>query len=234
MGPLMGVAAGAFAGLIGSLIWAALAYYTGFEIGYLAWGIGLLVGIAVAKGAGAQSQALGAVAVLITVLSICGGKLLVIDVLLDEQMADVGADPNSQSPDQFDESDMIARIAGAKASQREEAGETIDWPEIDFESMSEEEFDNFPVEKQFPPALWAEAKTEWLALPDTEKQQRREAAAEEMKQLAANFGQAMKGAFRWEAFKQSFGLMDLLFFGLGVYTAWGIASSGEEETAETA
>lgn len=38
---------------------------------------------------------------------------------------------------------------------------------------------------------------------------------------------------RSEGFLESFGMMDLLFFGLGVATAWGIAGkNGDEEEAE--
>jgi hypothetical protein len=35
---------GAVAGLIGAAIWAAIGYFSGLEIGWIAWGIGMLVG----------------------------------------------------------------------------------------------------------------------------------------------------------------------------------------------
>jgi hypothetical protein len=38
---------GLVAGAIGAGIWAVIAYFTGFELGWIAWGVGLLVGVGV-------------------------------------------------------------------------------------------------------------------------------------------------------------------------------------------
>ena len=38
------LAGGVVAGSIGALIWAAIAYFTGYEVGWVAWGVGGLVG----------------------------------------------------------------------------------------------------------------------------------------------------------------------------------------------
>ncbi len=40
--------AGAIAALIGGAVWAALVAFANLEVGYVAWGIGLLVGVAMA------------------------------------------------------------------------------------------------------------------------------------------------------------------------------------------
>lgn len=233
MGAMMGVAAGLAAGLVGAGVWAAVAYYANVEIGYLAWGIGLLVGIAVAKGAGTRSPALGLTAVVITALSICGGKLLVIDILLDRELAQAAAEADELAPSDFDDDAMVARAANQLIASREAAGDTIVWPDIDYESMSAEEIEALPVANQYPRDVWQEAESEWSSLSEDQQSEQREQASEEVKGAAIAFGQAMKGAVLWDAFKGSFGVIDLLFFGLGVFTAWGIASSGEDEGEPT-
>jgi hypothetical protein len=68
------LAAGAAAALAGAVLWAAIAYFTGYEIGYIAWAVGGLVGFAVAK-TGGRGPACAVAAAVITVLGIFGGKL---------------------------------------------------------------------------------------------------------------------------------------------------------------
>jgi len=43
----LAIAAGAFAAIIGASIWAAITVATGFQIGWIAVGVGILVGFAV-------------------------------------------------------------------------------------------------------------------------------------------------------------------------------------------
>jgi hypothetical protein len=70
---MKGIFAGIIAGIAGALVWAIVAYFTGFEIGWLAWGVGALVGAAVAWGS-EGTQTTGVVAVIITVIAIIAGK----------------------------------------------------------------------------------------------------------------------------------------------------------------
>ncbi|MEZ6096102.1 MAG: hypothetical protein R3C03_18070 [Pirellulaceae bacterium] len=66
--------AGLAAGLMGAAIWAAIAYFANVEIGYVAVGIGFLVGFVIAQtGPNGTGPAIGAV--LITVLAFGGRQV---------------------------------------------------------------------------------------------------------------------------------------------------------------
>jgi hypothetical protein len=76
LGPLA-LIAGAFAGLAGGVAWALLVRFTGYEIGYVAWGIGLFVGYAMARVTPARSRSLAVAAALISVFALFTGKALI-------------------------------------------------------------------------------------------------------------------------------------------------------------
>ncbi len=62
-----------FGGTIGAAAWAAISRLTGLEIGYAAWGIGLLVGYA-AKYFGGKGKTTAVSCALVSLASILGGK----------------------------------------------------------------------------------------------------------------------------------------------------------------
>lgn len=70
-----GLVVALIAGALGAAAWAALAIYANFEVGYLAWGIGALVGFATVR-FGGFGQPMGVAAAIISVASIFGGKYL--------------------------------------------------------------------------------------------------------------------------------------------------------------
>ncbi|MEM8680541.1 MAG: hypothetical protein AAGF97_14435, partial [Planctomycetota bacterium] len=61
------------AGVIGALIWGAISYYAQVEVGYVAWGIGLLVGWA-AHRLGGEGAVTGIVCAAIALGSMLLGK----------------------------------------------------------------------------------------------------------------------------------------------------------------
>src|SRR5262245_35752783 len=63
------------AAIAGALVWAGVAYFTGYEVGYVAWALGGLVGCAMAK-AGGRDMTSAITAAVLTVAGIAGGKLL--------------------------------------------------------------------------------------------------------------------------------------------------------------
>lgn len=72
---LPGLMMGVVAALVGGAVWGAIAYYAHYEVGYVAWGIGLLTGFAVVYGAGGRrGMPLQVSAVLCSVLGIALGK----------------------------------------------------------------------------------------------------------------------------------------------------------------
>lgn len=65
---------GIAAGVVGAVIWAAIAYYADLQIGWIAILVGGMVGLAVAAGGG-SGQTAGVMAAAIAVGAICAGKV---------------------------------------------------------------------------------------------------------------------------------------------------------------
>lgn len=59
----------------GALAWGAVSYFSGYEVGYVAWALGGMVGVAMTKFGGRGMTCAGTAAAL-TVAGIAGGKLL--------------------------------------------------------------------------------------------------------------------------------------------------------------
>lgn len=73
----LAMAAGLIAALIGGGIWAAIVLFASLEIGWAAWGVGVLVGGAMARVTINRSQSLGAVAAGLAVAGLLAGKLAI-------------------------------------------------------------------------------------------------------------------------------------------------------------
>lgn len=76
----------AIAGLAGAVAWAAVLRYTEHEVGYVAWGLGLLVGLA-GRHRCAGSNAAGFAAAGVTIVSILAGKWLGVWWLIEATMS---------------------------------------------------------------------------------------------------------------------------------------------------
>lgn len=79
------VGAAAIAGVVGAVVWGTIAIYTGYEIGWIAWGIGFLVGAA-ANMFGGEGNGMGAACIVIVLLSIAGGKLIAIEGAIQDEL----------------------------------------------------------------------------------------------------------------------------------------------------
>jgi hypothetical protein len=68
---------GLIAAVMGGAIWGGIAIWTGYEIGYVAWGVGLLCGMGVVMmSQGQRGMALQVIAVVASVLGIVIGKYM--------------------------------------------------------------------------------------------------------------------------------------------------------------
>ncbi len=207
---------GLAAGVIGATLWAGVAAITHYEVGWVAWAVGGLVGVAVARGNvdGHREPAMaGVLAVAITALSIVGGKYLAVSLTLPsaaELIASVMAN--------FDNEEYVMSfVADDVAAELEASGQTVDWPAGVDPSMASEESD-------YPADVWTEARERWASLSDAERADFQEARRRETSaNLDANAA-AFRGRLFRGAFAGSFAPLDLIFFGLAIVTAWGIAS----------
>lgn len=76
-GPISAILSAGIGGSIGAVIWGAIAYFAHAEVGYVAWGVGGLVGFCVRMGSGDMDEGIaGFIAAGGAVVSILAGKLL--------------------------------------------------------------------------------------------------------------------------------------------------------------
>lgn len=214
MNPVQSVA-GVVAGAVGAAIWAAIAYFAHVEVGYVALGVGALVGLAVAA-TGRKGVVAGVGAVLITVVALLAGKFACVEMLLHNQLAELPT-----TVDRVDDERATVWIAASIVEQREEAGIEVNWQRgMNFDKASE------PA--HYPSDVWQEAVDSWSAMSVEEqvafKQQRVDAFNA---YLQPEIDKARK-----EEFLATFSPFDLLFFGLAIVTAWGIAKGADSSTEE--
>jgi hypothetical protein len=73
----LALAAGIVAALVAGGLWALLVQLTGYEIGYAAWGVGLLVGLAMSRVTVNRSKQLAGLAAAFAVLGLVAGKAFI-------------------------------------------------------------------------------------------------------------------------------------------------------------
>jgi hypothetical protein len=197
--------AGTLTGVLSAVVWALLAYLTRNPIGLAAWGVGGLVGIAVAKPAGGPRGARRApMAVILAAAAIIFAKVLIIEVafppVIREQILHSGeatasfyildmASHRSFSPD------LQAAIDSFAREYRDTVG-SGEWAELQYRMIME-------------------------------ARERAEAAtpAERERVVRAAMGSAAARAGFLHLLKRSFGWWDLLWIALGCSSAWKLAQS---------
>lgn len=73
----LGIIGGSIGGLLGAIIWAAVTYFTEYQIGYLAMGVGFLVGFGMNKSGKGIDRIFGIAGGIIALVSVLVGNFLV-------------------------------------------------------------------------------------------------------------------------------------------------------------
>jgi hypothetical protein len=199
------VVAGLLAAVVGGAAWALIVLLTGYEVGYVAWGVGLLVGFAMARTTGIRSKRLGMVAATLAVLGLLVGKYLIIEVSLGSGLAsEVQKDPQ-----------LMMQAALYRLESTSALPEHV---QSGLDALAEED--------TLPDGLWAQMMTAAALHLDSLDDAGREA-------LAADFSSAVAGgltaADKWGS---AFSGFDLLWFFLAVSTAWGMMRAKHEQAAQ--
>ena len=139
LGAILG---GSIGGLIGAVIWAAVTHYSGYEISWIAWGIGGLVGVGVRLGtSGSGGISHGGTAAIIALVAVLGGKWAAVRFELSAFMADDDA--------------VLIVIADTIVAEREEAGVRVPMPPGEYAESHRE---------MYPSDVWSEAVRRWEAI----------------------------------------------------------------------
>jgi hypothetical protein len=198
------VLAGILAGVLSAVVWAALVYLTHNTIGLAAWGVGGLVGIAVAQPVREPRGASRAsVAVVLTAAAIIFAKVLIVEVALPP----VIRDEILRSPEATAAAYMVDMAAHRSFSPTLQAA---------LDSVARERHDTAGSED------WG---LRYRMI--TEARQRAGAAAPDDRERVVRA--AMGGIFARLGFLpllgRSFGVWDLLWFGFAISSAWKLAQS---------
>lgn len=203
--PGRAIAAAGGAAILGAIVWSVVAIKSGYEFGLLAWGIGAGIGIAAAL-TGGRGKGSAAVCAVLALVSLLGGKYMIVAGLQDEMMEMFNAVEVEQELYPIYEEYMadarVYRDVTDEASLRRFMVER----EYAFASrpqdVDDEEIELF---REFDePMLLSMAANE----PDFD-----EWRTETYDEVMNTVGSSM-------LFFSSFGLMDILFFALGIGTAW--------------
>lgn len=209
---IRGVIFAVIAGVIGAGLWAAIAYLGNLELGILAWAIGAAVGAAMLAGAQAEAGVPTGIAALVVALAaIAGGKLIAVEMAIRSELGAIVEDHEQQL--RTDDAFAITYVADDVLVEYEDAGREINYPETaDLDAPS--------GASDYPPDVWATAETRWNAMTPDEKEQVRQTAIDNT-QAAIAF---VTDLARTEGFKSSFSLFDLLWFGLGGFSAFKLGA----------
>lgn len=216
MAVLKWLIAGTLGAGIGGGIWVLLGYFANLEVGYVAWGIGLLAGLGVRWKMEAQevNAAAGIAAVAAAVLVIAGSKYIVVRLHVENLLGPILAAEERVDP--------IDYVAGDIVEERELAGEPVEWPEAEVDADGE------LIGAGYPADVVDEARQRWEAMPERERAdyltKKRDERAEQMAMIREQIND--------DAFKDSFSPFDLLWFGLAVFTAFKVGR-GAEPAADT-
>ncbi len=197
-------------GLVGAAIWAAISYTTNYELGIIAWGIGLLVGGGAAILGGDELElTTGIAAATIALGSIGLGKYASVEFAVRDAKAEIS------STIKVDDTAAIVHIADMLIEDLEREGKTIKWPE----GVNPDEA---TTEAEYPAEIWKSAKADWTKLTAEEQTEFKARLDAEMRgyldEAAANAGR--------QAFRESFSFFDILWGVLAVATAFKLGSGG--------
>ncbi len=207
----------------GALVWAAVSFFTGYEVGYIAWALGALVGLAMVR-FGGRGVACASAAAVLTVAGIAGGKLLGTRFVVEKELQE--AWKSTFTPELHEEL----------------VGDAADFALVDMDA-GDEELQRFMVEHRYTMADSPEG------VQEEELQTFRSSNAPDLRALHADRPSfedwyTAREAESRQAFEESFSIVqanidelnaiDALFVVLGVSTAFGIVRRAGAPGAEPA
>jgi hypothetical protein len=198
-----------FGAIVGAIAWAAIAAYTGYEVGIIAWGVGGLVGLGafLLEGRGATS---GIVCAVLAVLAILAGKYMALHSL-NKQGLEMLTGEQGIMRGLYDETLADAAAFALVQSEADYPAFMVDHGYVEVESVQEvTQWDVDAFKEESVPML-----REWAASPPSYEAWQQQSG---MNEATLSVG-----------FVESLGPIDVIFFVLGIGTAFRIGSGGEYE-----
>jgi hypothetical protein len=205
-------------GLLGAVLWTAVAFLFHYEIGWIAWGVGVASGFGAAKFGERLDWSTGAAAAGIAVLSIALGKYATVHLVVDNALAQITAGEQGIS-DEF----AISYVADEVVAAWHDEGRELAWPGGAAPS-------NPSTQAEYPHDVWAEAVAAWSDLSPQEQSDFKAEISGGMQQNAA----AIRDHAVQAGFRESFGALDILFVFLAIGSAYKLGSGAQVKAQEQA
>ncbi len=153
MNSISGLIGSVIGGLVGAAIWAGITYVTHWEISYIALLVGFLAGLGAQLGAkGQEGKSLGAMAAVVAVAAILGGKYMAVHFSV-QSFLNEGAD----------EELVISWFADEVVYEKMLDGDAVRWPSgVDPDEAYEK--------SDYPKDVWSEARTRWKRQTSSEQE----------------------------------------------------------------
>ena len=146
------------AGILGAIIWAWIGYQFHIRIGYIAIGIGALVGLAAAMGAGGEADTnTGIMAAIIAVVAITFGRYAVYHFAVEDWI--------KEYQQTIDHNTELHDIANDIVTEKMASGSQLTWPTGRSPS-------DWTDPSELPPKIWGEANARWQGLTADQRTQR--------------------------------------------------------------
>ncbi len=201
------IAAGIIAGLVGALIWAAIAYFAHIQLGFIAWVIGGMVGFAVAAASkGEADQVSGCAAAVIAIAAILGGKYITAMAIVSNFA------PNVSEMRTTDE-DAQASFAYEIVKAADQSGRKLVWPEG-------KTADNAESLADYPKDVAKEAADRWTAMSGPEQS----AFKVDRDAKTTAVMSTLRGTMTHDAFMHSFTFLSMVFCVFALITAFKVGS----------
>jgi hypothetical protein len=201
------VIAGLVAAVAGGFLWAVIVVSTGYEVGWVAWGVGGLVGFTMLKVAGMPSPGLGARAAVLAAVGLLVGKWLIIEIGVRADLRDeIAASP-----------ELLQQAVFVDMMENEALPPDLT---ASIDALGEED--------EVPDSVMAriqEVVDERIAVMDED----------EMDSVATRFAQYFIGELGFmDRMQATMSGWDLLWFFLALGTAWRLASGSAARAAAEA
>jgi hypothetical protein len=208
VGSLLG---GAVAAVVGAVVWAGIVIGTGYEVGYVAIGVGALCGFGTALGSRGQTGVMtGAIAVVFAILGICVGKFAAVSYYMDEEF---GGSSIIEQLSEAGTEEFMLQIRIDEVVQERLNGSTLTPGErqeyIDLLDMG-----MYPDD--YPEELVTLVREEWAAKPE-----------EERARLVQEQETIVRGVVQTGGFLASFGFLDIVFFLIAIGAAYKLGSGAD-------
>jgi phosphate/sulfate permease len=213
---LRGVLFSVIGAALGGVLWTVIAYFTGYEIGFVAWAVGAAAGIGMAVGAKDDTDVTtGVLAAVFAVVSILTAKYATVRIVMDKMVE------QAITTHTMTDEDVQVYIADQIVDERTASGRTIAWP--DGIGSKEEALEL----AHYPKDIADDASGRWKGMSPEDQQAYKASVRAHQEHEMRNFA---SGVGATEIYSEMFGIFDILWMILAIASAWKIGSgSGEDD-----